>query len=77
MAADSFDFEEHVRFFRPESEALAFGHREPQLAAQYGVSKTPIREALAQLKLEGPVRIVPHSKTSVFTLSAGGNRRAL
>jgi DNA-binding GntR family transcriptional regulator len=43
---------------------------EQQLAAQYGVSKTPIREALAQLKLEGLVRIVPHSKTFVFTLSA-------
>jgi DNA-binding GntR family transcriptional regulator len=43
---------------------------EQQLAAQYGVSKTPIREALAQLRLEGLVRIVPHSKTFVFTLSA-------
>jgi DNA-binding GntR family transcriptional regulator len=29
-----------------------------------------VREALAQLRLEGLVRIVPHSKTSVFTLSA-------
>jgi DNA-binding GntR family transcriptional regulator len=43
---------------------------EQQLAGRYGVSKTPIREALAQLKLEGLVRIVPHSKTFVFTLSA-------
>jgi DNA-binding GntR family transcriptional regulator len=43
---------------------------EQQLAARYGVSKTPIREALAQLRLEGLIRIVPHSKTFVFTLSA-------
>ena len=43
---------------------------ELQLAVQYGVSKTPIREALAQLRLEGLVRIVPHSRTFVFTLSA-------
>ena len=33
---------------------------ESALAGQLGVSKTPVREALQQLRNEGLVRIVPH-----------------
>ena len=40
------------------------------LAEQLGLSKTPVREALAQLRLEGLVRIVPQRGAFVFTLSA-------
>src|SRR5581483_543506 len=43
---------------------------EGQLAASLGISKTPVREALAQLRIEGLVTIVPQSGTFVFTLSA-------
>lgn len=43
---------------------------ERQLAENFGVSKTPVREALAQLRLEGLVRIVPQRGAFVFTLSA-------
>src|SRR4029078_266097 len=43
---------------------------EAQLAAALGISKTPVREALAQLRMEGLVTIVPQSGTYVFTLSA-------
>jgi DNA-binding GntR family transcriptional regulator len=43
---------------------------ERQLAESFGVSKTPVREALAQLRLEGLVRIVPQRGAFVFTLSA-------
>jgi DNA-binding GntR family transcriptional regulator len=40
------------------------------LALKLGVSKTPVREALAQLRLEGLVRIFPQRGAYVFTLSA-------
>ena len=43
---------------------------ERQLAEKLGVSKTPVREALAQLRLEGLVRASPPRGVSVFTLSA-------
>src|SRR3712207_4789116 len=33
------------------------------------ISKTPVREALAQLRIEGLVRIQPQRGASVFTLS--------
>lgn len=43
---------------------------ERALAEQLGVSKTPVREALFQLRTEGLVRIVPQRGAFVFTLSA-------
>jgi DNA-binding GntR family transcriptional regulator len=43
---------------------------ERQLSESLGVSKTPVREALAQLRLEGLVRIYPQRGAFVFTLSA-------
>jgi DNA-binding GntR family transcriptional regulator len=51
---------------------LALGQllSERQLADELGVSKTPVREALAQLRHEGLVRIYPQRGAFVFTLSA-------
>jgi DNA-binding GntR family transcriptional regulator len=51
---------------------LALGQplSERQLAENFRVSKTPVREALAQLRHEGLVRIVPQRGAFVFTLSA-------
>jgi DNA-binding GntR family transcriptional regulator len=48
---------------------LAFGCQlsESALALRLGVSKTPVREALLQLKLEGLVEILPQSGTLVFS----------
>jgi DNA-binding GntR family transcriptional regulator len=43
---------------------------ERSISADLKVSKTPVREALAQLKNEGLVTIVPQSGVRVFTLSA-------
>jgi len=43
---------------------------ERQLADRLGVSKTPVREALAQLRMEGLVRVYPQRGATVFTLSA-------
>ena len=43
---------------------------ERQLAEELNVSKTPVRESLAQLKNEGLVTIVPQRGAYVFTLSA-------
>lgn len=40
------------------------------ISADLKVSKTPVREALAQLRNEGLVTIVPQSGVKVFTLSA-------
>lgn len=42
---------------------------ENALAAQLGVSKTPIREALLQLKMEGLVSIQPQRGTFVFDMT--------
>jgi DNA-binding GntR family transcriptional regulator len=41
-----------------------------QLAEEFGISKTPIREAIFQLKNEGLVSVLPQRAASVFTLSA-------
>jgi DNA-binding GntR family transcriptional regulator len=51
---------------------LALGQplSERQLADDLGVSKTPVREALAQLRNEGLVNIYPQRGAFVFTLSA-------
>ncbi len=43
---------------------------ERYVSESLGVSKTPVREALAQLRLEGLVRIFPQRGAFVFTLSA-------
>lgn len=40
------------------------------ISTQLNVSKTPVREALSQLRHEGLVSIVPQSGARVFTLSA-------
>ncbi|HTD16991.1 MAG TPA: GntR family transcriptional regulator [Chthoniobacterales bacterium] len=42
---------------------------ESALAAKLGISKTPVREALLQLKLEGLVDIEPQRGTFVFSLT--------
>ncbi len=43
---------------------------EATLVQSLGISKTPIREALSILKLEGLISVVPQKGTFVFTLSA-------
>src|SRR4029453_15916741 len=40
------------------------------LARTLGISKTPVREALQQLRNEGLVRIIPQTGSFVFTMSA-------
>ncbi len=44
---------------------------EARVAASLGTSKTPVREALVQLKREGLVEIRPQAGTYVFTLAPG------
>lgn len=43
---------------------------EAMLVKSLGISKTPIREALSILKIEGLVSVIPQKGTFVFTLSA-------
>jgi DNA-binding GntR family transcriptional regulator len=43
---------------------------EINIAGRFGISKTPVREALQQLRAEGLVRVVPQTGTFVFTMSA-------
>ena len=43
---------------------------ERKLAEELGVSKTPVREALAQLRMEGLVHVLPQKGAFVFSLSA-------
>jgi DNA-binding GntR family transcriptional regulator len=50
--------------------ALGASLSENTLAAELGVSKTPVREALLQLKNEGLVSIEPQRGSFVFDLSA-------
>ncbi len=51
---------------------LAFGEQlsEQSLAAQLGISKTPVREALLRLRGEGLIDIQPQRGTFVFEMSA-------
>ena len=51
----------HLKLGQPISEGA--------LASSLGISKTPVREALAKLKMEGLVHVVPQKGTFVFTLS--------
>lgn len=44
---------------------------EARVAASFGTSKSPVREALLQLKREGLVEIRPQAGTFVFTLAPG------
>ncbi|WP_424971631.1 GntR family transcriptional regulator [Dinoroseobacter sp. S76] len=43
--------------------------QEAKLSSELGISKTPIREALAALNLQGLVQIIPQRGAFVFTLS--------
>lgn len=49
---------------------LGAGLSENGLAAELGISKTPVREALMQLKQEGLVEVQPQRGTYVFRLAA-------
>lgn len=50
---------------------LGEGLSENALALELGISKTPVREALLQLKLERLVDVMPQRGTYVFQLAAG------
>src|ERR1700761_8902396 len=45
--------------------------KDDDLAAQLGVSRTPVREAIHSLIHDGLVEVIPRSKTRVCTLSEG------
>jgi DNA-binding GntR family transcriptional regulator len=49
--------------------ALGAGLSENGLAAELGISKTPVREALLQLKQEGLVEVQPQRGTYVFRMA--------
>src|SRR5690606_5401144 len=49
---------------------LGAGLSENGLAAELGISKTPVREALLQLKQEGLVEVQPQRGTYVFRMAA-------
>ncbi|WP_430397766.1 GntR family transcriptional regulator [Ferrovibrio sp.] len=61
---------EHIRTRIIDGELkLGEALSENVLAAQLGISKTPVREALLQLKLEGLVDIQPQRGSFVFTMN--------
>lgn len=61
---------EHIRTRIIDGEMkLGEALSENVLAAQLGISKTPVREALLQLKLEGLVDIQPQRGSFVFTMN--------
>jgi DNA-binding GntR family transcriptional regulator len=39
------------------------------IAEEFGISKTPVREALVQLQREGLIVVIPHSGTFVFEMT--------
>lgn len=51
--------------------------RQDGLAAEFGASRIPVREALFQLEAEGLVRILPHRGAMVAPLSAADAAEAL
>lgn len=51
--------------------------RESELAQRYGVSKSPIRDALQKLEFEGLVQIVPRQGHRVVPISIGDARDIL
>lgn len=62
--------EEHIRqSIVTGSFQLGESLQEAKLSKAMGVSKTPIREALAALNLQGLVRIIPQRGAFVFSLS--------
>ncbi len=63
---------EHIREAIVDAR-FSFGEQisESALAARLGISKTPVREALLRLKLDGLVDIHPQRGTFVFRLSDG------
>src|SRR3954469_2901214 len=44
--------------------------RQEEIAAEYGVSRVPVREALFQLQAEGMVQVVPNKGVYVRSVSA-------
>ena len=51
--------------------------RQDGLAAEFGASRIPVREALFQLEAEGLVRILPHRGAMVAPLSPADAAEAL
>ena len=45
--------------------------RQEEIAAQLGVSRVPVREALFQLQAEGLVQVIPNKGVYVSTMNAG------